>query len=84
MPTDEVSCLYQDSEGYIWIVTYSGLVRYDGYSSVLYTLGADNDEFLEGNLHRVIGQGGEIYVATEHGMLKVDRAAGRLVRLNIF
>ncbi|MBR6246065.1 MAG: response regulator [Bacteroidales bacterium] len=82
MPTDEVSCLYQDAEGYIWIVTYSGLVRYDGYSSVLYTLGADNDEFLEGNLHRVIGQGGEIYVATEHGMLKVDRAAGRLVRLH--
>lgn len=82
MPTDEVSCLYQDGDGYIWIVTYSGLVRYDGYSSVLYTLGADSDESLEGNMHRVIGQGGEIYVATEHGMLKVDRASGRLVRLH--
>lgn len=35
-PTNEVRKLYQDSEGYIWISTYNGLLRYDGYSIVMY------------------------------------------------
>ena len=32
LPSNEVRKLYQDSDGYIWIPTYNGLVRYDGYS----------------------------------------------------
>ena len=39
IPTDEISSLYQDSDGYIWIVSYSGLARYDGYRTELYALG---------------------------------------------
>lgn len=35
-PTNEVRKFYQDSEGYIWISTYNGLLRYDGYSIVMY------------------------------------------------
>ncbi|MBR1574079.1 MAG: response regulator [Bacteroidales bacterium] len=80
MPTDEVASLYQDTEGYIWIVTYSGLVRYDGYQAQLYTLG--DDEPLESVMHRVIEDGEALYVATEHGLLRLDRAAGELVRLH--
>ena len=34
MPSDEVASLYQDNDGFIWIVTYSGLVRYDGYNNM--------------------------------------------------
>ena len=30
LPTNEVRILYQDSDGYIWLPTYNGLVRYDG------------------------------------------------------
>lgn len=33
LPTNEVRNLFQDKEGYIWIATYNGLVRYDGYST---------------------------------------------------
>ena len=35
-PTNEVRKLFQDSQGYIWISTYNGLLRYDGYSIVVY------------------------------------------------
>ena len=31
LPSNEVRKLYQDSDGYIWIPTYNGLARYDGY-----------------------------------------------------
>src|SRR3982750_1027135 len=27
-----VNCIYQDKKGYLWVVTESGLQRYDGYS----------------------------------------------------
>lgn len=36
LPTNEVRNLFQDKEGYIWIATYNGLVRYDGYSTKVY------------------------------------------------
>lgn len=78
IPTDEISSLYQDSEGYIWIVSYSGLVRYDGYQTLLYTLSPDNDESLESSLHSVIEADGDLYVATEHGLLHLDRKTGQL------
>ena len=35
-PTNEVRKLFQDSQGYRWISTYNGLLRYDGYSIVVY------------------------------------------------
>ena len=35
-PTNEVRKFYQDRDGYIWISTYNGLLRYDGYSILMY------------------------------------------------
>lgn len=35
LPTNEVRILYQDSDGFIWLPTHSGLVRYDGYDIVI-------------------------------------------------
>ena len=36
LPSNEVRKLYQDSDGYIWIPTYNGLARYDGYGAITY------------------------------------------------
>ena len=36
LPSNEVRKLYQDSDGYIWIPTYNGLARYDGYLSLIH------------------------------------------------
>jgi signal transduction histidine kinase/ligand-binding sensor domain-containing protein/DNA-binding response OmpR family regulator len=31
-----INCIQQDREGYLWIGTWSGLVRYDGYTTAVY------------------------------------------------
>ena len=78
IPTDEISSLYQDSDGYIWIVSYSGLARYDGYKTVLYTLGPDNEEAQTSQMHSIIEAGENLlYIATENGLLCLDRKTQR-------
>ncbi|MBR5650030.1 hybrid sensor histidine kinase/response regulator [Pseudobutyrivibrio sp.] len=34
LPTSDASCILADSKGYIWIGSYSGIIRYDGTSFV--------------------------------------------------
>ena len=41
LPEDQVKSIMQDVQGYIWIGTQNGLVRYDGYNYKLYNLGSD-------------------------------------------
>src|SRR5688572_15161762 len=31
-----INCLLQDRDGYLWIGTWSGLIRFDGYSTTTY------------------------------------------------
>ncbi|PWJ44600.1 hybrid sensor histidine kinase/response regulator transcription factor [Sediminitomix flava] len=37
IPQASINCITQDQEGYIWIGTWSGLYRYDGYEAVNYS-----------------------------------------------
>lgn len=37
LPTNEVQHIFQDSYGFLWLATNSGLVRWDGYSLKTYT-----------------------------------------------
>ncbi|OOQ61896.1 two-component regulator propeller domain-containing protein [Mucilaginibacter pedocola] len=41
LPESYVRTMVQDSEGYMWIATQNGLVRYDGYNYKIYNLGSD-------------------------------------------
>lgn len=83
LPTNDVSKLYQDSEGYVWIVSYYGLVRYDGYDYVNFSLPPYSEESFEGYLHTICeGADGNLYVGTERGMLVVDKKESTLRRVN--
>lgn len=42
MPEGRVNYLVQDKEGYMWIATQKGLVRYDGYTPKVYNFGIEN------------------------------------------
>jgi len=42
MPEGRVNALVQDKEGYMWIATQKGLVRYDGYKPKVYNFEIEN------------------------------------------
>lgn len=72
--TGEISDLYQDSEGYIWIVANDGLERYDGHNSIPFISLKNNEEILGSQLHTIIeGENGFLYVATERGLIKLNK-----------
>lgn len=79
LPTNSVRILFCDSDGYIWIPTYSGLVRYDGYESVTYGLnGADNPPF---NCYlNVVTESADkrIWIASEKGVFTLDKITGEI------
>ena len=45
----DVSCILQDSYGFIWIGTYDGLNRYDGFNILNYFHETDNDKSISSN-----------------------------------
>ncbi|MCU0404037.1 MAG: hypothetical protein MUE99_05760 [Chitinophagaceae bacterium] len=45
----DVSCFLQDSYGFIWIGTYDGLNRYDGFNVLNYSHKTNNSESLSSN-----------------------------------
>ena len=45
----DVSCILQDSYGFIWIGTYDGLNRFDGYNVENYSSLSKNPESISGN-----------------------------------
>ncbi|RED95284.1 two-component regulator propeller domain-containing protein [Marinoscillum furvescens] len=42
-----VNDILQDSEGYLWVGTWSGLVRYDGYETKIFTASAEDPHALK-------------------------------------
>lgn len=79
IPSNEVSSLYQDSEGFVWIVTTTEILRYDGYHTRLYSY--DNDDVFDADFHRIAEQGKSLYIATARGCLKLDKQTGHVSRI---
>ena len=73
LPSNHVKCLYQDSEGFIWIGTNNGLARYDGSNVISYTSHLDNYSFL---YEVVEAADGRLLLATDKGLVILDRITG--------
>ncbi|HET6462377.1 MAG TPA: histidine kinase dimerization/phospho-acceptor domain-containing protein, partial [Candidatus Krumholzibacteria bacterium] len=75
LPSAEVSAVYQDREGMIWFVIFSsGLVRYDGHSSELYST---NDGLPDPNVWEVIEDaGGRLWVRSNGGLAVSEKPLG--------
>src|SRR3954471_23284333 len=39
---NSINCVLQDHNGFLWIGTWSGLIRYDGYASTVYHAGSQS------------------------------------------
>jgi signal transduction histidine kinase/ligand-binding sensor domain-containing protein len=63
-----VRCIYQDSKGFIWIGTYEGLSRYDGYKFTNYT----NTNGLSNNfINSIIEVNGKLLIAQNGGAIDI-------------
>src|SRR5687768_14609556 len=63
MPAAETSDILQDQEGYIWLGTANGLVRYDSYTPKVYNFGIDDPNLLPiSNLYQ--DRKGQLWVGT--------------------
>jgi diguanylate cyclase (GGDEF)-like protein len=66
LPHDSVYAVTQDSRGYLWIATFGGLARYDGYSFRTYIHQAEAKGSLpDDNVRAVVpGKDGRLWVGT--------------------
>lgn len=83
LPTNEVRNLYQDREGYIWISTYNGLLRFDGYSSVVYRPnGIDPKHNINGFVNIVAEDNNhKLWIGTNSGLYVLDKRQGTIEKV---
>ncbi len=77
-----VSTIFQDSRGFIWIATRNGLNRYDGYHFTTYRYDAADRYSLSNNLVTDIAEDaqGDLWLATQEGLNKYERKTGHFIR----
>lgn len=70
LPHTDVSAIVQDGDGFIWIGTYSGLCRYDGYELTVYDA---SNSILESSRIRslYLAPEGLLYIGTETGGITI-------------
>ena len=71
LPQSTVNVTYRDSQGFVWIGTEDGLVRYDGHRLVRYGYRAGDPTALPGNYIKAIVEapGHDLWVAVADGGL---------------
>lgn len=74
MGTNEVRKLYQDKRGYLWIATYSGLIRYDGYQYKTYKIDPlSQTQILNSSVNlSVEDRYGVLWIGTHNGLYYKD------------
>lgn len=74
LPQESVLATAQDSQGFIWMGTQNGLVRYDGYRFVVYRHDPGNPRSLNNNLIQAlrVDAAGTLWVATHGGLHSYD------------
>ncbi|MCK6560514.1 SpoIIE family protein phosphatase [bacterium] len=77
-----VTCILQDRKGFMWIGTYDGLNRYDGYEFTVYKHDNDDPHALSDNtilaLHEE--EDGSLWVGTREGLNRFDRRTEKFTR----
>jgi ligand-binding sensor domain-containing protein len=74
MPQGTAMAIMQDSKGFIWIGTYDGLSRHDGYSFTNYRHNPKDSTTLPDNVVYVITEDkqGMLWVGTENGLARFN------------
>ena len=80
LPSEEVRKLYQDSDGYLWISTYGGLLRYDGYDCLLIKSDrSTRKQVISGTVNMVREEGNSmLWIGTNSGLFSLDKNTGKI------
>lgn len=75
LPSNTILALLQDHEGYLWVGTGNGLVRYDGYGFHLFKPHAADTTYAAGRQVRALYDDGNhfVWLGTEAGLARFDR-----------
>lgn len=73
LPNNQIQCIYQDQQGWMWFGTSQGLSRFDGYEFDNFQPSLSDSASIRGSLVRVIVEDrqGRLLIGTENGGLNV-------------
>ncbi len=82
LPNFYTTATVQDKAGFIWIGTFSGLVRYDGHRFKSFTNESGNTSSLSSNYIRTVfvTRNGTLWVGTALGLNRLDSRTGQFER----
>jgi two-component sensor histidine kinase/ligand-binding sensor domain-containing protein len=74
LPSNAITKIIQDDRGFLWLGTYNGLVRYDGYNFKIFLPEKDNPNSISSHSVRslYVDSKGFIWVGTSDGLNKYD------------
>ncbi len=79
MAQNMVNHIYKDSRGFMWIATWNGLNRYDGYEFIRYGKYTGNNSLNSLFVRKVIEDDHRrLWVATEEGINVIDLISGNI------
>ncbi len=85
LPQGRVDAVLQDSQGFVWIATEDGLVRYDGHELYRYAYSRNTSTGLPGNFVREIVEDGhhDLWIAIKDaGLARWNRASDTFTRFH--
>lgn len=71
LSNNQIHCILQDKEGWMWFGTSQGVCRFDGYKFTVFKNDPEDSASLQGNLVRTMFEDhkGQLWVGTENGGL---------------
>jgi ligand-binding sensor domain-containing protein len=80
LPSSQVNCFIQDYEGYVWIGTNYGLVRFDGHNMQVYLSNPDDSSSLADNMVIALHQtkDSSIWIGTSEGLSVFNPRTGKI------
>lgn len=84
LPSEEVTRILQDSNGFLWIATNNGFCRYDGYRIRTYKENLFTSGILPSNAIRCLTEDQEnrLWIGTNNGVCIMDLTTGNIRRMD--
>lgn len=85
LPSDIINFVYQDSEGFLWMASTEGLIRWDGYNYRNYRHSESNAHSISNNIVYHIYEDGQkrLWITTINGLNLYDREMDRFEKVQI-